>query len=164
MATSLRMQPPTRRASEPGVCSFSLPFIDICNYTLPSYCPIFSFFCCSFCPLSPAIYNAAPLLDLKCSIVGTISPSPRWGPLGLASSIVSCVMVELHARPISPSLYILYGSVFLNVCAWCVHEKADGRKWTYFEAAVPIICRGFSDWWSSAWVWAVLHVTGVALK
>lgn len=62
--------------------------------------------------LSPAGHNAAPLLDLKCSIVGTISPSPQWGPLGLTISIVGCVMVQLHARPISLSMYILFASVF----------------------------------------------------
>lgn len=118
---------------------------------LPPYCPIF--FLVAPLPLSalfPAGHNAASLLDLKCSIAGTISPSQRWGPLGLTSSIVGCVMVELHARPISPSLCILYACVLLNVCVWCLDEKVDGRKWTYFDAAVPIICWRFSDWWSSA--------------
>lgn len=112
--------------------------------TLPPIFPRFFPFFPSL--LSPAGHNTAPLLDFKCSIIGTISPSRRWGPLGLTTSIVGSVIVELHARPISPSLFILYACVCLNVCTRCLDERLDGGKWTYFVAVVPIICRRFSDW------------------
>lgn len=69
-----------------------------------------------FSLLSPAGHNAAPLIDLKWSNVGTISLSQRWAPLGLTSFIVESIMVELHARPISPNLYMVYACVCLNVC------------------------------------------------
>lgn len=87
--------------------------------------------------LTAARHNAAPLIDLKWSNVGTISLSLRWAPLGLTSSIVDSIMVELHARTISPNLYIAYAClcVFESV-PWCVDQRIHGREWTHFVAAV----------------------------
>jgi len=129
----------TIRAPSSSLRIKSVPFLYILLMPIITLCPISSLFSLLFslpC-LSPAGHNTAPLLEFKCSIIGAISPSRWWGPLGLTTSIVGAVMVELHARPISPSLFILYASVCSNVCGWCIDERVDGRKWTYFHLQEP---------------------------